>query len=777
MKSRLILSILCISFISSIFSQIPTQGLVLYLPLNGNAKDSSSYYNHGTIHGTIPIIDRSGNANKAMYFNGNSYINIPASTSLNLTKNKSISCWLYIPSNETQNWYPTIIHKDEPIKSCTYSLYLSDYYGYYTNQYKAAFLFASNNDHYQSFTNQVYTNYKDKWLHLVGTYDSISGYSKIYFNGQISDSVYVGNKSSNSSNLDLFIGCGKSNGYYSQTFFKGGMDDILIYDRALSAQEIYQIYTEKLIVNAGSNKTIVCGEPVKLDSVTTNYTGKGILKYKWTPSTNLNNDTIPNPTSSTTNSITYTITVTTPDSSSIASGKVSVSPKSFSTISNSTAYKYLTCGESIKFDTILTNYSGMGKLKYKWTPSIGLSSDTIARPICSTTESKYYTVSITTPTGCSASSYVSASVYSNTQYYTTNKTVSCGDTIKLEAVVPSGQNKANLHYKWYPITGLNSDTISNPVARLSNSTSYSYAVTTASGCVVSTGNVYVTFTKTSKPEIKYLNVDNDMNVITWDKSLYSGASSFNIYKETSVANSYSKIATVVYDKAGIFTDSLSSAKVQSNKYKLSILDKCGFETDLSDYHKTMHLSINRGVNTVWNLIWEPYEGFTVSTYNIYRGTSVNEISLIGSISGGNTQFSDYTAPIGDVYYQIEAVKSTPTSIKEGLEKSNNVIISSKSNIATNANNILGLEELNADLSNFSIYPNPTKDNFVIDIESQTPRNSLKIKIYNLTGEIIKTNILQHNKQNVDISNLPNGIYYLELSSDASILGKKLLIKK
>jgi hypothetical protein len=648
--------------------------------------------------------------------------------------------------------------------------------GYGINRYKYCYFQSSNSSNYVAFSKQQYLNIKDQWVHLVGTYDSISGYSKIYFNGQISDSVYVGNKSANSSNLDLFIGCGKNNGYYSQTFFKGGMDDILIYNRALSAQEIYQIYTEKLMVSAGSNKTVVCGESVKLDSVTTNYTGKGTLKYKWTPSTNLNNDTIPNPISSTTSSITYTVTVATPDSS-IASGKVTVTPRSFSTISSSTVYKYVTCGESVKFDTILTNYSGTGKLKYKWTPSTGLNCDTIARPICSTTESKYYTVSITTPTGCSASSYVSASVYSNTQYYTTDKTVSCGDTIKLEAIVPSEQNKSNLHYKWYPTTGLNSDTISNPVARLSSSTSYSYTVITSSGCVASKGNVYVTFTKTSKPEIAYLNVDKNMNVITWDKTLYSGVNSFNIYKETSVANSYSKIATVVYDKAGIFTDSLCSAKVQANKYKLSILDKCGFETDLSSYHKTMHLSINRGVNTVWNLIWEPYEGFTVATYNIYRGTSVNEISQIGSISGGNMQFSDYAAPAGDVYYQIEAVKSAPTSIKEGLEKSKTVLISSKSNIATNANSILGLEKLNADLSNFSVYPNPTKDKFVIDLESQTLRNSLKIKIYNLTGEIISTNILQQSKQNIDISSLPSGIYYLELSSDALILGKKLLIKK
>lgn len=777
MKYKTLLLVCQLLWTISMFSQIPTKGLVLYLPLNGNTKDSSSLSNNGNSLNITFIDDRCGNVGKAIYFNGySSYLKVPASKSLNLIKDKTISCWIYMPSNVSQNNYSTILYKDEPITGTTYAMQLAEEDGYGINRYKYCYFQSCNSSNYVAFSKQQYLNIKDQWVHLVGTYDSISGYSKIYFNGLISDSVYVGDKSSNSSNLDLFIGCGKNNGYYSQTFFKGGMDDILIYNRALSAEEIYQIYTEKLIVNAGSNKTIVCSETVKLDSITTNYTGEGKLKYKWTPSTNLNNDTIPNPTSSTTSNITYTVTVTTPEGST-ASGKVTVTPKSFSTISNSTIYKYLACGESVKFDTILTNYSGIGKLKYKWTPSTGLNCDTIARPICSTTESKYYTVSITTPTGCSTSFYVSALVYSNTQYYSENKTVSCGDTIKLEAIIPTGQNKSNLHYKWYPATGLNCDTIPNPIARLSSSINYSYTVTTSSGCVASNGNVYVTFTKTGKPEIAYLNVDNDMNVITWDQTLYSGANSFNVYKETNVANSYSKIASVSYDRAGIFIDSLSSAKVQANKYKLAILDKCGFETDLSSYHKTIHLSINKGVNTVWNLIWEPYEGFTVATYNIYRGTSVNEISQIGSISGGNTQFSDYTAPIGDVYYQIEAVKSTPSSIKSGLEKSKTVLLYSRSNIATNANSVLGLETLNTDLSNFKIYPNPTKDNFVIDIKSQTLINSLKIKIYNLTGELIRTNIIKDNKQNIDVSNLSSGIYYLELSSEASILGKQLLIKK
>ena len=265
MKSKLV--IIFVFFVSILFAtnRIPTNGLVLYLPLNGNANDSTSNAsdstynaNNGINHGATPIADRFGKPNKAMYFNGSSYINIPNSPLLNLTRNKSLSSWIFLPSSEVQNWYPTVFHKDEPTMSSTYSITLTDYYGYYSLQHKVDFIFASGSTHYQAFSKQLYTNYKNQWLHIVATYDSISGYSKLYFNGIISDSLYVGNKASNSSTNDLYIGCGKpyaSN--YSQTFFKGYMDDLRLYNRPLDKNEVWNLFMERTCSNSIKNDTTI----------------------------------------------------------------------------------------------------------------------------------------------------------------------------------------------------------------------------------------------------------------------------------------------------------------------------------------------------------------------------------------------------------------------------------------------------------------------------------------------------------------------------------------
>jgi hypothetical protein len=259
MKIRFISFSFLLSITLSLFSQIPTRGLVLYLPLNGSAKDSTSFANNGTNYGVIPVTDRFGKANKAMYFDGTSRIEIPSSSSLNLVNNKTLSCWLYIPTSVSLNLYPTLICKPEPLYSATYNLQLNETSGYTSDlRYKFDYYFASSYSHYQVYSKQLYSNNKDKWLHIVASYDSLSGYSKIYFNGMISDSIYIGKKTANSSTVPLYIGCGgqftSSNGY--KTCFTGKMDDVRLYNRAITKDEVYQLYMEGQCTNSIKSDTI-----------------------------------------------------------------------------------------------------------------------------------------------------------------------------------------------------------------------------------------------------------------------------------------------------------------------------------------------------------------------------------------------------------------------------------------------------------------------------------------------------------------------------------------
>ena len=75
-------------------------------------------------------------------------------------------------------------------------------------------------------------------------------------------------------------------------------------------------------------------------------------------------------------------------------------------------------------------------------------------------------------------------------------------------------------------------------------------------------------------------------------------------------------------------------------------------SDTSAYHKTVHLSMNTGINGEVNLSWNNYEGYQVSNYLIFRGDSTGMMMMINSISGSLTSYTDATPPSGFLTYQV-----------------------------------------------------------------------------------------------------------------------------
>jgi len=354
--------------------------------------------------------------------------------------------------------------------------------------------------------------------------------------------------------------------------------------------------------------------------------------------------------------------------------------------------------------------------------------------------------------------------------------IACGGSIQLYPFVQYS-GSGTLKYKWTPSTGLNSDTIATPFATCVNNITYTLTVTTPNGCVAS-NSLKIAILPMNQPEIGIVSVSNNKNRVVWNKPVTTGIASYYIYKETNTTNVFEKIGTVSYDSMSVFVDSLSYPDVKSNKYKLSILDRNGLESALSDYHKTMHLSINKGQNNTWNLIWEPYEGFSVSTYNIYRGTSPNSLSYLDGTSGSSTQYSDISAPSGDVYYQLEVISPTlisPSKVLASMQKSVNTVTtssatgsynSSRSNIATN--DISGLNDLEGENSNINIYPNPVKDELRIDFDGGTT-----FDILNLTGQVVYNGNLTKSAI-VQTSGLTSGVYLIRFKTSKTFEYKKII---
>jgi len=416
----------------------------------------------------------------------------------------------------------------------------------------------------------------------------------------------------------------------------------------------------------------------------------------------------------------------------------------------------ITCGGNAYLDDFIP-YAGPDTITYNWLPLSGLDNPNIHNPIASPVTTTTYTVTAIFK-GCVVID--SATIYVNPFSITgSDGMISCGESVILNTTNNYG-GTGTLTYSWLPITGLDNSAIANPVATVTSDQTYTVSVSSVNGCTA-TDSVYVSIIPMDAPEVCIVGVDSsNKNMIVWNKPLMTTIDSFYVYRETDITGVYEKIGTVPYDSMSIFIDQFSFPNIQSNKYKISIKDNCGFESANSEYHKTMHLAINQGMGNTWNLIWDPYEGFNVSTYKIYRGPSPDSIQLIGTTSGGNTQYSDFSAPSGYVYYQVEVI--SPNSCNP--VKTYN---SSRSNIATN--NPDGIHE-NIDSSIlFSIFPNPATENLTI----QTHQKAI-IEILNIAGQSIMKINDSDTFTMIDIKDLSSGVYIVKVRTDKGSAVKKFI---
>ena len=353
-----------------------------------------------------------------------------------------------------------------------------------------------------------------------------------------------------------------------------------------------------------------------------------------------------------------------------------------------------------------------------------------------------------------------------------DKTIICGGTAQLE-VTSNYTGTDILTYTWAPTAGLDDSTISNPTVAVTDNIEYSVTILTPNGCQ-STDSINIYLQSINNPNICIVGVDStNKNIIVWEKPLSAPIDSFYIYKETNVTNVYHKISTVAYDDYSVYVDTSSNPNIQSNKYKISLKDACGFESDKSPFHKTMHLSLNQGQNNVWNLIWESYEGFTVSTYYINRGTDQNDLQLIGTSTASNTQYSDFSAPTGYVYYQIEIIspnECNPEKSSSNIRNSKSLNIS-RSNIVTN--NPQGVIENSMNSKLITIYPNPAKSEVILELKKNNITNGT-IEIINMNGQVIKKVIVRSRKTIINIDELDKGIYTINIKTDKGLVTQKLI---
>lgn len=226
-----------------------TTGLIAFYPFNGNANDESGNGNDGEVNGAILTADRFGNPNSAYSYDGvDDYIDCGLANNIDpMLSSFSISAWvkMTIKYNDSRNTLTFVSKKDGD----------SDYsgFGLYYNQTQNKVIFSINDEGDWSTHNEVIDsnsiNIQDEeWNHVVCIADQAIKKMILYVNGektaesQITVTNYI-----RSSKGHLLLG-----GYHynTSTFldgFKGLLDDIRIYNLALTKDNVLQLYNNEIV--------------------------------------------------------------------------------------------------------------------------------------------------------------------------------------------------------------------------------------------------------------------------------------------------------------------------------------------------------------------------------------------------------------------------------------------------------------------------------------------------------------------------------------------------
>jgi len=225
----------CVLFVTAL-PALSRNGLVAWYPFNGNAQDASGNGHHGTASGPNLANDRFSNLSHAYNFYSaqHDYISVPNHPELQISNAITIAVWGYRPGY----YYPTAF-EDLVMKG-------NDSYGFQYNDSSNEILFHLTSNGWRNL-NSNYEPPMQNWYHIAGTYDG--EWQRVYVNGVETNSAYfTGSIQINDAPLHFGYQVASDNGWYN-----GILDDCCIFNRALSADEIWDLYKIGLDTSALSS--------------------------------------------------------------------------------------------------------------------------------------------------------------------------------------------------------------------------------------------------------------------------------------------------------------------------------------------------------------------------------------------------------------------------------------------------------------------------------------------------------------------------------------------
>ena len=196
--------------------------LVAYYPFSGNTNDEGPNAMNGVNHGAALTSDRQGNPNSAFHFDGKAYIDISGASALNGMSSFTLSAWI-----DTEIVGPaSVISKVTPNRDFVLDLAVTPSGSWINAQ------FAHFATYYHVWARQP-EGMLNTWTFLTAVWTGSSW--SLYINGALAgESTVVDGAVPLWTGTSFRIGSLTDGDWY----FRGAIDEVRIYDRALTADEV-----------------------------------------------------------------------------------------------------------------------------------------------------------------------------------------------------------------------------------------------------------------------------------------------------------------------------------------------------------------------------------------------------------------------------------------------------------------------------------------------------------------------------------------------------------
>ncbi|MBK7958970.1 MAG: T9SS type A sorting domain-containing protein [Bacteroidetes bacterium] len=345
----------------------------------------------------------------------------------------------------------------------------------------------------------------------------------------------------------------------------------------------------------------------------------------------------------------------------------------------------------------LTNNIGY---KYKWTPALYLSNDSISNPFCSTPVNQTYVLLVTNKsTLCKASDTINIRVNANPSPQIIGGTVICKDTIHLNV------DSVFEAYNWST-----NDTVRSIIVNAANT--YGLTVTDKNGCSGAASKNVV------NGRITNLNILGKDTICSSDSTILTANAGFSTYLWNTGSTSNS-----IYKSKGLYTCEVSNALgcKASDSFEVFNYPFNNIQIKVGDTlcRRDSIVIINYSSSLACNSSTVLFDGIAKSSFSLK-----NESKGIHAIRVScNDKYSCKTEKIKSIYLKDCSV---------GISKF-------KSNL-------------------FAVYPNPAKDFIQLKLISNEPA---AIIIRDAEGRAIQKVQVNANFLKLDISTWSNGIYMME----------------